>query len=61
MGLYIYTIDSKCNILVDLVRFELTISSSHLRNINHLRTVWRKTKDLARGDVDSGGFQCAVA
>src|ERR1035437_1745186 len=27
----------------------------HLRNISHLQTVWRKTKDLARGDVDSGG------
>jgi len=25
--------------------------------INHLQTVGRKTKDLARGDVDSGGRQ----
>jgi len=28
----------------------------HLRNINHLRTFWCKTKDLAVGDLDSIGL-----
>jgi len=41
--------------LVDLVRFELMTSSMPFRNINHLQTVWRKTKDLERGHVDAGG------
>jgi len=29
------------------------------RDINHLRTFWRKTKDLAFADLDANGRQCA--
>jgi hypothetical protein len=41
--------------LVDLMKFELTTSSMPYRNMNRWQAVWRKTKDLARGDVDSSG------
>jgi hypothetical protein len=47
--------------LVDLVRFELTTLPCHLRNINHLQTVWRKTKDLAKGWLDASGRHWAFS
>ena len=45
---------------MDLDGFEPSTSSSHLRNINHLQTFPRKTKDLEEVDLDAGGRQRAV-
>ena len=43
--------------LVDLDRLNRDLFMPF--DINQLQIVWRKTKDLARGDVDAGGLQKA--